>query len=97
MFLAVGAFTSQLAGTRRQAASYAASFLGVSYAVRMIADAGVGLHALIWVSPLGWVEELRPLTAPHPLALLHRGGSASARPTGSYLRRSHGRPSEDLA
>jgi len=70
MFLAVGALTSQLAETRRQAASYAAVFLGVSYALRMIADAGVGLHALIWASPLGWVEELQPITAPQPLALL---------------------------
>jgi len=70
MFLAVGAFTSQLGSTRRQAASYAAVFLGITYAVRMIADAGVGVHALIWASPLGWVEELQPLTAPRPLALL---------------------------
>jgi ABC-2 type transport system permease protein len=70
MFLAVGALTSQLAGTRRQAAAYAAWILGVSYAVRLIADAGLGLHGLIWASPLGWVEELRPLTAPAPLALL---------------------------
>ncbi len=70
MFLAVGTLTSQLAETRRQAASYAAIFLGVSYALRMIADAGVGLHALIWASPLGWVEELQPVTAPQPLALL---------------------------
>ena len=70
MFVAVGALTSQLGATRRQAASYAAAFLGVAYAVRMIADAGIGLHALIWASPLGWVEELQPLTAPRPLALL---------------------------
>jgi ABC-2 type transport system permease protein len=70
MFLAVGALTSQLGATRRQAASYAAVFLGVAYAVRMIADAGVGLHGLIWASPLGWVEELQPLTTPQPLALL---------------------------
>lgn len=70
MFLAVGALTSQLGATRRQAASYAAIFLGVAYALRMIADAGVGLHRLIWVSPLGWVEELRPLTAPRPLAFV---------------------------
>jgi ABC-2 type transport system permease protein len=70
MFLAVGALTSQLGATRRQAASYAAVFLGIAYAVRMIADAGVGLHGLIWASPLGWVEELRPLTAPQPLALV---------------------------
>ncbi len=69
-FLAIGAFTSQLGATRRQSAAYAATLLGISYAVRMIADAGVGLHALIWVSPLGWVEELQPLTAPQPLALL---------------------------
>jgi ABC-2 type transport system permease protein len=70
MFLAVGTLTSQLGATRRQAASYAAVFLGVAYAVRLIADAGVGLHGLIWASPLGWVEELRPLTSPQPVALL---------------------------
>ena len=70
MFLAVGALASQLAPTRRQAASYAAAFLGGCYAVRMIADAGLGLHGLIWASPLGWVEQLRPFSAPQPLALL---------------------------
>ncbi len=70
MFLAVGALTSQLGATRRQAASFAAAFLAIAYAVRMIGDAGVGLHGLIWASPLGWVEELQPLTAPQPLALL---------------------------
>jgi ABC-2 type transport system permease protein len=70
MFLAVGAVTSQLAASRRQAAGYAAAFLGVSYGLRMVADAGPGLHALIWVSPLGWVEQLQPLTGPRPLALI---------------------------
>ena len=69
---------ASLAPTRRQAASYAAAFLGVCYAVRMVADAGVGLHGLIWASPLGWVEELRPLTAPAAAGAgagrrLHRG------------------------
>ena len=82
MFLAVGALASQLAPTRRQAASYAAAFLGLCYAVRMIADAGVGLHALIWASPLGWVEELRPLAEPQsqsqPLALLPIAAFAAA-------------------
>jgi ABC-2 type transport system permease protein len=70
MFVGVGACTSQLAATRRQAAAYAAAFLGLSYAVRLVADAGVGLHGLIWASPLGWVEELQALTAPRPVALL---------------------------
>ncbi len=70
MFLALGAVTSQLATTRRQAASFAAVVLGVSYGLRLIADAGVGLHGLVWVSPLGWVEELQPLISPHPVALV---------------------------
>ena len=70
MFLAVGAATSQLAATRRQAASFGAVLLGVSYGLRLIADAGLGLHGLLWASPLGWVEELQPLTSPRPLALL---------------------------
>ena len=64
MFTAVGALTSQLAPTRRQAAGYAGAFLGVSYALRLVADSGTGLHWLVWCTPLGWVEELRPLTTP---------------------------------
>jgi ABC-2 type transport system permease protein len=74
MFLAVGALTSQLAGNRRRAASYAGWFLGLCYAIRMVADAGIGLHALIWASPLGWVEQLQPLTSPQPFALLPIAG-----------------------
>ncbi len=74
MFLAVGAFASQLAATRRQASAYAGAVLGVSYALRMVADSGTGLGFLRWASPLGWVEELQPLTAPHPLALLPIAG-----------------------
>ncbi|MGA2519975.1 MAG: ABC transporter permease subunit [Acidimicrobiales bacterium] len=74
VFLAVGALTSQLAPTRRQAAAYAAVVLGASYALRMVADAGLGLQWLRWTSPLGWVEELHPLTAPHWLPLVPIAG-----------------------
>ncbi len=72
MFLAVGAVTSQLAPTRRTAAGYAALVLGVSYGLRMVGDASIGLHALTWLSPLGWVEQLAPLTwnDPWPLVLI---------------------------
>jgi ABC-2 type transport system permease protein len=73
IFLGIGAVTSQLTATRRRAASLATVVLGASYAVRVIADAGTGLHGLVWITPLGWVEELRPLTAPQPLALLPIG------------------------
>ena len=70
MVLAIGALTSQLAATRRQANSLAAGVFAVSYAIRMIADAGTGLAWMRWASPLGWVENLRPLTGSQPLALL---------------------------
>lgn len=70
MFLAVGAVGSQLGATRRQANGLAAAVFGVSYLTRMVADSGTGLAWLRWASPLGWVENLRPLTGSQPLALL---------------------------
>lgn len=70
VFCGIGGVTSQLAATRRQAAGFAAAVLGASYAVRMVADAGVGLHGLIWASPLGWVEQMGGLTDLHPAALV---------------------------
>ncbi len=70
MFVAVGALAAQLATSRRQAAGLAAALLGVSYALRMVADSINGLAWLRWVTPLGWIEELQPLTKPRPLALV---------------------------
>ena len=70
MFLAVGAVASELCATRRQASSYAAAALGASYALRMVADSGTSLSWLRWLTPLGWVEELQPLTAPNPVAFV---------------------------
>ena len=78
MFLAVGALTSQLVPSRRTAAGYAAVVLGLSYGVRMVGDSGSGLHCLVWASPLGWVEALRPLTDPRPWALAPIGGFTAA-------------------
>ena len=70
MFLAIGALASQLASTRRRAAAMAGVVFGLAYALRMVADTNQGLHWLVWLSPLGWVEETRPLTDPNPVALL---------------------------
>jgi ABC-2 type transport system permease protein len=70
MFLVLGALSSQLASSRRQAAGYASALLGASYALRMVADSSTGLGWLRWVTPLGWVEEMQPLTRPNPLALV---------------------------
>jgi ABC-2 type transport system permease protein len=62
MFLAIGALAAQLAATRRQASMIAAAVLGGAFLLRMVADSGAGLDALRWASPLGWVEELRPMS-----------------------------------
>lgn len=70
VFLAIGALAGELAATRRQAAAYAGAVLGVSFALRMVADTNASLAWLRWLSPLGWVEQLRPLAAPDPWPLL---------------------------
>ena len=70
MFLAIGALTSQLGSTRRQANALAAAVFGVAYLIRMVADGGTGLEWLRWASPLGWVENLAPLTGSNPLPLV---------------------------
>ncbi|MGN6791634.1 MAG: ABC transporter permease subunit [Streptosporangiaceae bacterium] len=69
MFLAVGALASQFAQTRRAANGLAAAVFALCYLIRMVADSGIGLEWMRWVSPLGWVENLRPLTGSQPLAL----------------------------
>jgi ABC-2 type transport system permease protein len=70
MFLAVGALSSQLAATRRQAAAIAGGVFGASLVLRIIADSGSNVSWLRWASPLGWVEELHPMTGAQPIALV---------------------------
>jgi polyether ionophore transport system permease protein len=70
MFLAVGALFSQLAATAGQASMLSFALLGLSFVLRVTADANSGLGWLRWTSPLGWIEELRPLRDPQLVALL---------------------------
>ncbi len=70
MFLGIGALASQLSATRGQAMMIGAGVLGASYVVRMVADSQNSLGWLRWLSPIGWLEELRPLRDPQPLALV---------------------------
>ena len=70
MFLAVGMLASELAATRHQADLIGAAVLGASYLVRMIADSDRRIGWLRWASPLGWIEQLRPLIGSKPLALV---------------------------
>ena len=70
MFVAVGALCSQLAATRRQAVGLAAGAFALAYLVRALAYSEPSLRWLRWASPLGWVDELRPLTDSRPLLLV---------------------------
>lgn len=70
MFMAVGMFAGQLAATRRDANLVGAGVLAASYLIRMAADSDASLAWLRWASPLGWIEELRPLTGSRPLAFV---------------------------
>lgn len=78
MFAAAGALCGQLAGTRRQAAGMAAAVFGVAYLIRLIAYSNMSLMWLRWASPLGWTDELRPLTGSQPLALIPAGAFVAA-------------------
>lgn len=70
MFLGVGALTSQVAVNRRQANAFAALVFAASWLLRMLADGHVLPGWVRWTTPLGWVENLAPLTDPQPWALV---------------------------
>lgn len=70
MFVALGALLSQLAANRRQANVVGGAIIGAAYVLRMIADSTAGAAWLRWASPIGWVEELRPLVGPRPAAFV---------------------------
>jgi polyether ionophore transport system permease protein len=70
LFLAVGALTSQIASDRRHAATLAAAIFGLAFVARMVAAMSTDLAWLRWASPLGWIDELHPLTGSQPIMLI---------------------------
>lgn len=70
LFVAVGAFVSQLAATRRRAGALGGVVFGVAFLVRVVANSTDSLRFLEWITPLGWIQHLRPLTGSRPLTLL---------------------------
>jgi ABC-2 type transport system permease protein len=68
-FAAVGALTAQIAATRREAAALAGAVFAAAFVVRAAAD-GSSATWLRWTTPIGWIEEMRPLTGARPAALL---------------------------
>ena len=70
MFAGVGVLAAQLAATRRQANGIAAAIFGASLLIRVVANSVPSRHWLRWLSPLGWAENLHPLTSPAPVMFL---------------------------
>ncbi|MDE3102206.1 MAG: ABC transporter permease subunit, partial [Chloroflexota bacterium] len=70
IFVAVGALVSQISATRGQAATLAAGIMGVAFLLRMAADSKKGWEGLLWLTPFGWIEKVRPLRDIDVLAFL---------------------------
>jgi ABC-2 type transport system permease protein len=66
----VAALASQLAGTRRRAMELALGIVAVAFVLRVVADTVSGAAALRWVSPFGWVEQMRPFAGARPAVLV---------------------------
>ncbi|MFL5734128.1 MAG: ABC transporter permease, partial [Chloroflexia bacterium] len=59
MFAGVAAITAQIGSDAPSATSYAVAVLGVSFLLRGALDAS-GQTGWVWLSPLGWTQEVRP-------------------------------------
>ena len=66
----IAAVASELAPNRRIALELGLGVLGVMFTLRVVADTLGGLGWLRWLTPLGWAEQMRPLTGAQPLVLL---------------------------
>jgi len=74
LFVAIGALASEVMPTRARATGLAAGVFGVAFMVRALGDSASSAHWLVYVSPLGWIEQLRPLAGPQPVWLLPIAG-----------------------
>jgi ABC-2 type transport system permease protein len=70
VFAGVGAVASQLVASRRRAVELSAGALALAFALRVVADTVSGAGWLRWLSPLGWVEQMRGFAHPAPIVLV---------------------------
>lgn len=60
VFTAVSTVAVQVAEYSRTANSISSAVLGAAFLIRGVGDAGADLGWASWLSPLGWVQQLRP-------------------------------------
>lgn len=82
-FVVVGTLAAQIMPIRARAASLAAGVFGVAFLLRAIADIAAQAHWLGYLSPLGWVEQVRALSDPQPVWLLPIGVFVAAGTAGT--------------
>jgi ABC-2 type transport system permease protein len=70
VFVGIGAIASELAPTRRIALSLGSAVVALFWLLRVIGDTWSGGTWILWTTPLGWAEKLRPFTGPKPMVLL---------------------------
>ena len=69
-FAGVGAVASQLVDVRRRAVGLSLVALGLAWVVRMVASSADARTWMQWLTPLGWLQELRPYGEPVYVALV---------------------------
>jgi len=74
MFIAIGALASEVMPTRSRATGLAAGVFGVAFMLRALGDSAPSAHWLVYLSPFGWIEQLRPLAGPQQVWLLPIAG-----------------------
>jgi ABC-2 type transport system permease protein len=70
VFVAVAVVCSQLAQTRRVATGLTMAVFAVAFVVRMLGDASPEAEWVLWLTPLGWMEQMKPFTGNNPWPLL---------------------------
>jgi ABC-2 type transport system permease protein len=85
VFLAVGALTSQLGRTRRVATGLGALTIGACFVVRMVADSSHSTKWMLWLTPFGWTERMRPMTDTNLVPLAVAAIATTALVAGSIL------------
>ena len=83
-FAAVGAFASQLMPTRARAATLSTALFGLFFLLRAGGDI-TSAHWLLYLSPIGWLELLQPLTGSQPLWILPLLGFTAALAAGTII------------
>ncbi|MGW2642603.1 ABC transporter permease [Streptomyces sp. NPDC001348] len=87
LFATTGAVVAQLTESARLARGLTAAVLGAAFVLRAAGDSGRndGSSVPTWLSPLGWLENLRPFAAERWWVLLLFAAAAVAQGTVAYV------------